>query len=283
MKRNILIAIFIALPFMHLMAEEIYMEPIEIPIESIEAPIQYSLTIDPVSDGLILGTISSVALLGSLFLNGNQTGIDETLNYKKPNWVDSLYVAPKFSPTQDKVGTALMIASMAMPVTLLFPKQYRSQWLTYGVLYGQSLSLAYVFKESLKTSILRYRPYAYYYDTPTKMLQNPKVKNSFPSGHTTLAFQSATFITTVAILEDFPTPWKYGLIGGSMSLAIGTAVLRVTSGAHYITDVIAGAALGSVAGITIPLFHQKTTKENPLSLGIVPSSLGVSVGVSYQQ
>ncbi len=283
MKRNILIVIFIALPFMQMMAEEMYMEPIEIPTESIEAPTQYRLAIDPITDGLILGATSNLALIGYLFLQGNQTGIDEPLSYKKPNWLDSIYVAPRFSATQDKVGTALMITSMAMPIALLFPKQYRNQWLTYGVLYGQSLSLSYVIKEGLKTSILRYRPYSYYYDTPSEMLQNPKIKKSFPSGHTTFAFQGAAFLTTVAIIEDFPAPWKYGLIGGSMGLAVGTAVLRVTSGAHYITDVLAGAALGSMVGVAVPLLHRKTAKENPVTLGLVPSSSGISIGWTYKQ
>ncbi len=283
MKRNILVVIFCVTSFMQIMAGEMYMEPIEIPVEPIETPTQYNLSIDPITDGLFLGTLSSLAILSNIFLSGKQTGIDEPLSYKKPNWFDSLYVAPRFSPTQDKVGTALMIASMAMPITLIFPKQYRSQWLTYGVLYGQSIGLSYVIKESLKTSILRYRPYAYYYDTPIEMLQNPKIKKSLPSGHTTLAFQGAAFITTVAIIEDFPAPWKYGLIGGSMSLAIGTAVLRVTSGAHYITDVIAGATLGSLAGVIVPLLHQKVSRDQPVILGVIPTSSGISVGLAYQQ
>jgi hypothetical protein len=45
-------------------------------------------------------------------------------------------------------------------------------------------------------------------------------------------------------------PWIWG---GGMTLAVVTGYLRVAAGAHYLTDVLAGAAVGTGIGLTVPL------------------------------
>ncbi|MDM7915213.1 MAG: phosphatase PAP2 family protein, partial [Candidatus Eisenbacteria bacterium] len=44
---------------------------------------------------------------------------------------------------------------------------------------------------------------------------------------------------------------------GSLTVATSTALLRVVSGEHFPSDVVAGAALGAAAGILIPLVHHE--------------------------
>lgn len=44
----------------------------------------------------------------------------------------------------------------------------------------------------------------------------------------------------------------------SYGLAAATASLRVLSGMHFTTDVLAGAALGSAFGFLVPFLHQRT-------------------------
>ena len=59
---------------------------------------------------------------------------------------------------------------------------------------------------------------------------------SFPSGHTTLAFAMATSLS-----DDIHRTWAtVGLYG----LATGVAVSRVYQEAHWVSDVVGGAALG---------------------------------------
>lgn len=62
--------------------------------------------------------------------------------------------------------------------------------------------------------------------------------NSFPSGHTATAFMSATMLHKE---YGWKSPWYS--IGGYTAAAI-TGVSRIMNNRHYLTDVIAGAAIG---------------------------------------
>jgi len=64
--------------------------------------------------------------------------------------------------------------------------------------------------------------------------------NSFPSGHTSVAFQGASFI-------HFRYGWEKGL--PAYAGATFVAFSSVHSDKHYLGDVVAGAALGSLSSL----------------------------------
>ena len=66
-------------------------------------------------------------------------------------------------------------------------------------------------------------------------------RNSFPSGHTTLAFTMAT------VAGHEYTSLRIPLYAA----AFVTAFARIYLGRHYPSDVLAGAAIGTLAGIHI--------------------------------
>ncbi len=74
-------------------------------------------------------------------------------------------------------------------------------------------------------------------------------QTSFPSGHTTQAFTLATVLST-----HYKTPWVYVPAYGIASL-VGLA--RMNKNAHWASDVIAGAALGTVVGREVVHFNRK--------------------------
>ena len=87
---------------------------------------------------------------------------------------------------------------------------------------------------------------------------------SFPSGHTTAAFASATVLQ-----RHFG--WKVGL--PAYGAATYVAAQRVQGKRHYLSDVAFGAALGVVAGrtVTMPGGHK-------MSLGPIPTEFGPAAG-----
>lgn len=80
---------------------------------------------------------------------------------------------------------------------------------------------------------------------------------SFPSGHTSVAFALAAVTS-----RELKTPWVSTV---SYALATTTALLRLANNEHWLSDVVAGAGLGIIAGeLTCRLF-EKMKKYDVLS------------------
>jgi membrane-associated phospholipid phosphatase len=76
---------------------------------------------------------------------------------------------------------------------------------------------------------------------------------SFPSGHATAAFAFASAITAQLSRDRSPlTRWAAPVLFG---LAAVTAFARTYDGAHWVSDVVAGAGVGTVSGLTVIRWH----------------------------
>jgi membrane-associated phospholipid phosphatase len=90
---------------------------------------------------------------------------------------------------------------------------------------------------------------------------------SFPSGHTTVAFASATVLQ-----RHFG--WKVGVPAYAVAAYVGAS--RVEMKRHYLSDVAFGAALGIAAGRTIPM-----GRSHGLMLTPIVSDSGAGAGFSW--
>lgn len=88
---------------------------------------------------------------------------------------------------------------------------------------------------------------------------------SFPSGHTSITFQSAAFVQK-------RYGWKYG--APVYLLAAYTGYSRVKSKNHFFVDVLAGAALGIGSSY---LFTTKYTKD--IQVSVVKDDFGTSLAL----
>jgi membrane-associated phospholipid phosphatase len=96
-----------------------------------------------------------------------------------------------------------------------------------------------------KITINRPRPYTTY---PSLIFNKGKVgDHSFPSGHTTAAFATATSLSLA-----FP---KWYVIAPSYAYAAAIAYSRMYLGVHYPTDVLGGIISG--AGSSLFVFHAR--------------------------
>jgi len=98
----------------------------------------------------------------------------------------------------------------------------------------------------VKMSIVRVRPYAYSFDGTVRETFGPWLESTaFPSGHTTTA-------VGLAMALGLLYPRARGLF---IALAVSVGVYRVCVGAHFLSDVFAGAALGYVVGLVCCRAH----------------------------
>lgn len=79
---------------------------------------------------------------------------------------------------------------------------------------------------------------------------------SFPSGHTSVSFAAA------ATLEK-RYGWKAGLPALVVASFVGLA--RVQADKHYVHDVVAGAAIGSISGLLLTSRHDDRVRLTPWS------------------
>jgi membrane-associated phospholipid phosphatase len=124
--------------------------------------------------------------------------------------------------------------------------------------------------EVTKFLVARERPFVH--DLPPSERQHtsqPSDNNlSFVSGHTAEVFALAAATGTVATMHGYrwaPAAW----IGGGV-IAAGTGTLRIAAAKHWLTDVLAGMALGIMAGVAVPLlFHEVQDDPTPERAGTV--------------
>ncbi|MGH2490110.1 MAG: phosphatase PAP2 family protein, partial [Candidatus Limnocylindria bacterium] len=100
---------------------------------------------------------------------------------------------------------------------------------------------AWVVAELLKLVVRRPRPFSVVLDLPPTLITEPSTF-SFPSGDTAFAFGAAVALGRVA-----PT-WRLP----ALLFAIAVAFERVAVGVHYPLDVLAGALIGTISGLTAP-------------------------------
>ena len=157
----------------------------------------------------------------------------------------------RYNATLDKTATIIDIALIAAPSLTAFSGEGRIG--TTAVMYAETFALAWGAKEILKHTIERSRPYLYYDNPPEE--KKDDWEKSFPSGHTTVAFASAVFTSYTFRKYNPESPWRLPVTIGVYTLAAATAALRIMSGSHFLTDVLAGAALGSIIGFGVPWLH----------------------------
>lgn len=132
-----------------------------------------------------------------------------------------------------KTTTAI---SLAVPITVYTIGKINDDELTLNNSYkaGLAIGTSMVVSTVMKYTIKRSRPYEKYPDI--KPLSDD-FTSSFPSGHTTSAFCTATSLSLM-----YP---KWYVIVPSYTYAVAVGYSRLHMGMHYPSDVIVGAIIGT--------------------------------------
>ena len=135
------------------------------------------------------------------------------------------------------VSTSVPYVSIGLPVVFLASGYLANneKLVTTGLYSLTTLALSVAFTYEMKYIVRRDRPYDRYpgYIIPRNGLESTP---SFPSMHTSMAFNTATALTL-----QYP---KWYVAVPSYLWAGSVAYARMNEGVHYPTDVLAGAAIG---------------------------------------
>lgn len=158
--------------------------------------------------------IAPAFLLSSAFLTwGERENVRKARNRYTPNFANHIDDYMQYAPAMAVAGLSLS------------GKKGRNGWKRQALSWGGSMLIMGGFVNSIKYTSKVMRP-------------DGTTRNSFPSGHTATAFMNATFLHRE---YGHINPW-YSIAGYASSSYVG--VSRSLNNRHWISDILAGAALG---------------------------------------
>lgn len=242
-------------------------------------------SVSPLGDGIAIGVLGATALTSYLLpkIVNMPEYYEFSYNLDNVNPLDRKF-ARKYSRDIDHLGDLSVAFSYC-----LVPAVFGAQWFSDNLETKEGLKIAAMYAETvlatqtakclLKTAIKRKRPYMYFDGYPADELEDYDFEFSLPSGHTTDAFMNAAFLSYTFCKYYPESNFKIPVIASAYSVAAVTAGLRVGSGNHFVTDTIAGAALGSAIGFAIPWLHTLSNRisTDKTQVSLMPTAVNLKI------
>ncbi len=181
-----------------------------------------------------------------------------SLNINNIDPLDRWAIYP-YNRAIDRMSYYPFYASFPLPlVFFLLGKDTRNDFMKLSFLYLESLSVSGLLGTSATYFVNQYRPYAYSTGTTMDQKTIQNAKNSFYAGHVEVVGVSTFFISKV-YADYYPhsrVKWLFYALSGTATVGMG--YLRMEAGMHFPSDILFGAATGTLAGILIPYLHNHT-------------------------
>jgi len=170
------------------------------------------------------------------------------------------------STKADHWSDYLHYSAMTFPLIMTTTGLNKKEYGILGIMLLETVSLNASLTFASKYIITKPRPFVYDPAVSISDKQSNSARLSFVSGHTSstasLGFFTAKVFSDINPTSNWkPVVWTVGLV-----LPAVVGALRVSAGRHFVTDVIAGYALGGLIGWGIPMLH-KNDKNIELMLG----------------
>ena len=233
---------------------------------------------------ILLGLTGFSTLGLSVYLDRDTTGPDESeienLKREDINVIDRS-ATDNWSEEADRASDILLFATAVSPSLVIVSYINERQWyrfFTILIMYSEAVLINTGVTRTVKVLAGRKRPYLYNDSLSTEERANRGKSSlkSFYSGHTSLAFCSAVFLSKTWSDTHPGSDSVYLVWGISLTAASATGYLRYAAGRHYPTDIIAGAVMGGIIGYMVPLLHRVNGSE----IAIQPL-LGKSTGIAF--
>ncbi len=183
-----------------------------------------------------------------------------------------------YSARNDQARTVIALGCIASPALFLTGKAPRHDGWVIGMMYAEALMFSASLPYIAKGCFRRTRPFVYNPAAPMQEKLKADAAQSFFSLHATMAFSSAVFLSTVYSAYYPSSKWRPVVWGGSMLAAGAVGYLSYSSGAHFPTDILAGAVVGSAIGFLVPWLHRSTKKQD---FSLLPVYSGQSSCIAF--
>jgi membrane-associated phospholipid phosphatase len=163
-----------------------------------------------------------------------------------------------------------LLASLTQPIGMALGAGPSNRGRDLVVTAG-TLGVSIAVNTAIKNIFDRPRPFAHFCDPiqPSDLCTRD-AQYSFYSGHTSSSFAAAVLSGRLAQMHGYRN--QTGIWISGLTLASVTGVLRMKADRHYFTDVVVGAAAGSLAGWFLPKLHEPGRDSRPAS-GLSPPPL----------
>ncbi len=178
---------------------------------------------------IITLSIAAICVFKASNVNAQNVDINllKSINPQNPN----SGIMRGFTNSAYPIGAAVPLAQLVAGYISKDKKLQYKGWETVG-----SLAVTVVLGEGLKYAINRQRPYTTYPDA-VHPYDASETGKSFPSGHTAIAFATAT-----SLALEYK---KWYVVVPAYLWAAGVGYSRLYQGEHYPSDVLAGAVVGA--------------------------------------
>ncbi|MFS8068833.1 MAG: phosphatase PAP2 family protein [Byssovorax sp.] len=237
------------------------------------------LQADPIADGAVLGIAAGFGILSDMIISTGELRpqqISPTFSTSQLLGIDRIAVTQQVDPnarTLSNIGLyAALSYTLVDTIATGFREDSRQAALVDGIIYGEVLALTAGVTNLAKMAVRRPRPVAYIEAAAHK--NDPDYSNadtdsslSFFSGHAANCGAVAGAATYLAFTRSPHSirPWLT-LAGGAL-LTTFVGYERVRAGAHFPTDVIAGAGIGVLVA---HLHREDTAKQRRVWIGFTP-------------
>lgn len=170
------------------------------------------------------------------------------------------------------ITTALSLVSPALILTVAPPADY----LMIATSYSATIGTSFTTRTLIKQVVDKPRPYVGDWNAP---VASKRDNQSFPSGHSLMAFSAAAYTQTMQQLFYRDSSMMKGLTVATWTFALSTSVLGALSGMHDGIDIAAGAAIGSALGYLGPyVTYQLRQRDQKAPQVLVGPTIGMSIG-----
>ncbi len=260
------------------------------PVQDNPSDQQIRFEADPIGDGaLLLGTLGFAGSLELVLSTGEirPQQIDSNFNTSNLLGIDRGAISQHIDPhagTYSTIGLFGAVAFAALDPVLTGFRDGREAAIVDAFMYAEAATMAWGLSDIAKVAVRRPRPIAYVNraayisagGNPANY-DNTSTDSSlgFFSGHAAVTSSIAAAATYIAFARAPHTarPWITLLAGAALTTFV--SIERVRAGAHFPTDVLAGAFAGAGVGLVVVHLHREdTVQQRPVWVGMTPAPGG---------